>query len=145
VIRGTGQPGPKPAQGIGGHAALKIGRGAVSTQAQCPCHEVPGPSRFVRRLDGGPQLDRPPQRAAGGLSAAGEPNPHERAAPTLGGLLDRLPEPQKEIIALAFYGGLTHTEIEELLALPPGTVKGRMRLGLAKLRLSLGEATGVLQ
>ena len=42
--------------------------------------------------------------------------------------------PQAQVIVLAYYGGLSHAEIAALLALPPGTVKGRMRLGLQKLR-----------
>jgi RNA polymerase sigma-70 factor (ECF subfamily) len=46
----------------------------------------------------------------------------------------RLPDAQSEVIMLAFYGELTHQEIAEQLSLPPGTVKGRMRLGLHKLR-----------
>jgi RNA polymerase sigma-70 factor (ECF subfamily) len=46
----------------------------------------------------------------------------------------RLPEAQAEAITLAFYGGLSHSEIAAQLELPPGTVKGRMRLGLEKLR-----------
>lgn len=48
--------------------------------------------------------------------------------------LIRLPAAQSEVINLAFFGELTHLEIAELLDLPPGTVKGRMRLGLEKLR-----------
>lgn len=44
-----------------------------------------------------------------------------------------LPEPQREVITLAFYGELTHREIADHLDLPQGTVKGRMRLGLQKL------------
>jgi RNA polymerase sigma-70 factor (ECF subfamily) len=48
--------------------------------------------------------------------------------------LERLPKEQAEVIALAFYGELTHTEIAERLSLPEGTVKGRMRLGLEQLR-----------
>jgi RNA polymerase sigma-70 factor (ECF subfamily) len=48
--------------------------------------------------------------------------------------LQRLPRAQAEVIALAFYGELTHTEIAQRLSLPQGTVKGRMRLGLVKLR-----------
>jgi RNA polymerase sigma-70 factor, ECF subfamily len=52
----------------------------------------------------------------------------------LRGHLGGLPQAQQEVIVLAFYGGLTHTEIAEALGLPPGTVKGRMRLGLQKLR-----------
>lgn len=50
--------------------------------------------------------------------------------------LEGLPQAQAEVIRLAFYGGLTHTEIAAELKLPPGTVKGRMRLGLAKLRVT---------
>ena len=48
--------------------------------------------------------------------------------------LERLPDAQAEVIALAFYGQLTHAEIGQRLSLPAGTVKGRMRLGLEKLR-----------
>lgn len=48
--------------------------------------------------------------------------------------LSRLPAEQLEVISLAFYGELTHTEIAAHLDLPVGTVKSRMRLGLAQLR-----------
>lgn len=48
--------------------------------------------------------------------------------------LAELPDVQQEVIALAFYGELSHTEIAAQLQLPTGTVKGRMRLGLEKLR-----------
>ncbi len=50
------------------------------------------------------------------------------------GLLKQLPDVQREVITLAFYGQLTHTEIAQQLGLPTGTVKGRMRLGMHKLR-----------
>lgn len=59
------------------------------------------------------------------------------------GALHDLPEEQRQVIELSYYGGFTHQQIAEMLSLPPGTVKGRMRLGLSKLRISLGEA-GVL-
>jgi RNA polymerase sigma-70 factor (ECF subfamily) len=52
-------------------------------------------------------------------------------------LLARLPPAQREVIRLAFFDGLSHGEIARRLALPPGTVKGRMRLGLSKLRCEL--------
>ena len=51
--------------------------------------------------------------------------------------LARLPDAQQEVITLAYYGQLTHTEIATQLGLPAGTVKGRMRLGLEKLRASI--------
>jgi RNA polymerase sigma-70 factor, ECF subfamily len=50
--------------------------------------------------------------------------------------LGELPAAQAEVIVLAFYGQLSHSEIADQLDLPPGTVKGRMRLGLEKLRLT---------
>jgi RNA polymerase sigma-70 factor, ECF subfamily len=55
-------------------------------------------------------------------------------------LLERLPDAQREVIVLAFYGELTHTEIAAELDLPIGTVKGRMRLGLHKIRGALEQS-----
>jgi RNA polymerase sigma-70 factor, ECF subfamily len=48
--------------------------------------------------------------------------------------LDTLPPEQLKILELAYFSGYTHVEISELLRLPLGTVKGRMRLGLKKIR-----------
>ena len=45
-----------------------------------------------------------------------------------------LPSEQLKVLELAYYSGYTHTEIADLLDLPLGTVKGRMRLGLQKIR-----------
>ena len=50
-----------------------------------------------------------------------------------------LPREQSQVIELAYFGGFTHTEIASMLGAPIGTIKGRMRLGLAKMRLSLGD------
>jgi|SRR5206468_4165126 RNA polymerase sigma-70 factor (ECF subfamily) len=58
--------------------------------------------------------------------------------------LSELPREQSQVIELAYFGGFTHTEIAEMLKAPIGTVKGRMRLGLAKMRLALGDANEVL-
>jgi RNA polymerase sigma-70 factor, ECF subfamily len=48
--------------------------------------------------------------------------------------LGTLPKEQLKILELAYFSGYTHVEIAELLDLPLGTVKGRMRLGLKKIR-----------
>jgi RNA polymerase sigma-70 factor, ECF subfamily len=58
-------------------------------------------------------------------------------AATIRSAMDSLPAEQSHVIELAYFGGFTHTEIAEILGAPVGTVKGRMRLGLEKLRNSL--------
>lgn len=57
------------------------------------------------------------------------------------GALEALRPEQREIVVLAYYGGLTHTEIAQKLGQPLGTVKTRMRLALKKLREVLGPQT----
>lgn len=49
-----------------------------------------------------------------------------------------LPGEQLEVVRLAYFGGFTHTQIAQMLQMPVGTVKGRMRLGLEKMRRALG-------
>jgi RNA polymerase sigma-70 factor, ECF subfamily len=56
------------------------------------------------------------------------------------GALDVLPDEQRRAIELAYYGGFTQSEIAEMLDVPIGTVKGRMRLGMDKLRDRLAPA-----
>jgi RNA polymerase sigma-70 factor (ECF subfamily) len=58
--------------------------------------------------------------------------------------LGELPAEQRQVIELAYFGGFTHSQIAETLRLPAGTVKGRMRLGLTKMRLVLGEGSEVV-
>jgi RNA polymerase sigma-70 factor (ECF subfamily) len=53
--------------------------------------------------------------------------------------IETLPTEQSRVIELAYFGGFTHTEIAEMIKTPVGTVKGRMRLGLKKLRDELGQ------
>jgi RNA polymerase sigma-70 factor (ECF subfamily) len=55
-----------------------------------------------------------------------------------------LPAEQSRVIELAYFGGFTHTEIAEMLETPIGTIKGRMRLGLEKLRGQLGHGKVVV-
>lgn len=51
----------------------------------------------------------------------------------------QIPSEQREVIELAYFGGLTHAEISEQCQIPLGTVKGRMRLGLQKMKTLLAE------
>lgn len=59
--------------------------------------------------------------------------------------LATLPGEQRQAIELAYFGGYSHSEIARMLAIPAGTVKGRLRIGLQKLRALLDQPglTGV--
>ena len=61
-----------------------------------------------------------------------------------GALVD-LPGDQAQVIELAYFGGFSHSEIAEMLSMPLGTVKGRMRLGLEKIRVRLAEGMGATE
>lgn len=60
------------------------------------------------------------------------------------GLLGDLPPDQRRVIELAYFAGFTHTEIADMLTIPVGTVKGRMRLGLEKLRSRMEMSGGTI-
>ena len=87
-----------------------------------------GGKHLVRRADKD-QLEA--QAAFGGVA---EGVIHRDETDSLRRTLATLPDAQQEVIALAYYGQLSYTEIAAHLGLPSGTVKGRMRLGLQKLR-----------
>src|SRR3954470_4383750 len=55
------------------------------------------------------------------------------------GAIRDLPDDQSSVIQLAYYGGFSHSEIAEMLNEPLGTVKGRMRLAMDKIRATLAE------
>lgn len=75
---------------------------------------------------------------------AGEAAPRFALAPgrpssTVAMAVELLPGDQRQVIELAYFEGLTQTEIAERLALPLGTVKSRLRLGMGKLREAFDE------
>ncbi len=63
----------------------------------------------------------------------------KQEAEELRGAMAELPSEQSKVIQLAYFGGFSHSEIANVLGMPLGTVKGRMRLGLEKMRSRLAE------
>ena len=59
------------------------------------------------------------------------------------GALGELPQEQSQVITLAYFGGFSHSEIAKMLGAPLGTIKGRMRLGLEKMRDTLSDGLGI--
>jgi RNA polymerase sigma-70 factor (ECF subfamily) len=68
-------------------------------------------------------------------------DPALRDGQLLRALMKQLPPEQAQVIEMAFFGGLTHTELAAQLDLPLGTVKARIRMGLRKLRQFWQETT----
>jgi RNA polymerase sigma-70 factor (ECF subfamily) len=70
-------------------------------------------------------------------AAGGEPAVDDRAL--MLALIAELPMAQRQAVFLAYFGDMTHAEIAELADTPLGTIKGRIRLGIEKLRYGLEE------
>ena len=77
------------------------------------------------------------QRASG--DSTDEEALRRETAREIRGALGELPGEQSKVIELAYFGGFSQTEIAAMLGVPLGTVKGRMRLGLEKIRGQLAE------
>jgi RNA polymerase sigma-70 factor (ECF subfamily) len=62
-------------------------------------------------------------------------------ATALGRCLKRLDAGQRQVIAFAYFQGLTHSELATTMRIPIGTVKTWIRRGLEKMRRCLGDVT----
>ena len=72
-----------------------------------------------------------------------EPAGNPAAAEAVHGAMGQLSQEQREALELAYFHGLTQTEIAEKLQIPVGTVKTRIRSGLLKLRAGMGRTPGM--
>lgn len=91
--------------------------------------------RQQRARPPGAHAPRTVEARCSGYRVDDEVERHDEAA-RLHEQLGNLPAAQREVIELAYLAGLSHREIAVALGLPLGTVKGRMRLGLGKLRMA---------
>ncbi len=91
--------------------------------------------RREQRRRTAPETDAPEARGAGADETVWLRLERERVREALA----RLPDQQREVLELAYWGGFTQTELAERLAQPLGTIKSRMFAGLARLRDLLDE------
>ncbi len=103
-------------------------------------------SRAIDRLRSLGSRDRVTEEAGREAGLAGETGDaiddaiRSERGETVRRALSSLPEEQRSALVLAYFDGLTQTEIAERLGAPLGTVKTRMRSGMTKLRELLGQA-----
>ncbi len=85
----------------------------------------------------GDPLDEAPHPSSGATDEEATRREQRRAVQEA---LRKLPPEQREALELAYYGGLTQSQLAERLGVPLGTIKSRMFGGLARLRQLLAEA-----
>ncbi|MSO94340.1 MAG: sigma-70 family RNA polymerase sigma factor [Thermoleophilia bacterium] len=92
-----------------------------------------------RAIELGRQKARRPELREALEPVGSEPDPAELVAVAdesqrMAEAMAELPEEQLVVLRLSYFDGLSHSEIAEVIGIPLGTVKGRMRLALERLR-----------
>jgi RNA polymerase sigma-70 factor (ECF subfamily) len=113
-------------------------RGWLLVLARSRALDVLRASRSRRLREVGVAQERPASFEPVPLEALEERERRRRIAAALG----CLPAEQRRCIELAFFGGLSHSQVAARLCQPLGTVKSRIQLGMAKLRVALGGEGG---
>ena len=113
-------------------------RGWLLVLARSRALDVLRASRSRRLREVGVAQERPAALEPVPLEALEDRERRRRIAAALGGL----PPEQRQCIELAFFAGLSHTQVAARLHQPLGTVKSRIQLGMAKLRVALGGEGG---
>ena len=92
-----------------------------------------------RAIELGRQKNRRPELRDDLEPVGSAPDPADLVAVTdesqrVAEAMAELPEDQLAVLRLSYFDGLSHSEISEVIGIPLGTVKGRMRLALERLR-----------
>ncbi|MDM4719844.1 sigma-70 family RNA polymerase sigma factor [Micromonospora sp. WMMA1363] len=88
------------------------------------------------------------REARHGLAEVSGPDPSEQVEARLKSAavraaVEQLPDEQRRVVELVYYGGLSHRQVAARLGIPEGTAKSRVRLALARLRGTLHQREGV--
>jgi RNA polymerase sigma-70 factor (ECF subfamily) len=118
-------------------SAYDSGRGSLRTWILTIVH-----NRAIDVLRGAARHTRRAARVEEGTDAIKLPSSERTDAEAIGNVeadslrsaLELLPDAQRQAIELAYYGGFSQSEIADMLGEPLGTIKGRLRIGLGKLR-----------
>jgi RNA polymerase sigma-70 factor, ECF subfamily len=94
-------------------------------------------NRAIDRLRRRGARERATERASERLAKVSLPEPVDDTDKRVRRALDGLPEDQRRTIEMAYFDGLTQTELAQRLKQPLGTIKSRIRLGMGKLRDAL--------